>query len=150
MENSIINNIFGIDSFDLIPMDPYNKVINNLYIGGAINDTSKFKYVYCTTNDIIIRGKSNQINILMTFEDNNLLPNTELLYDLVDMILDSMKKGPTYVHCSAGLNRSAMIVVLVLIKTGFFTATSAIEHLRKVRSETVLHNKTFHDWLLTQ
>ena len=43
MENK---NIFGIDSFDLIPMDPYNKVIDNLYIGGAINDTSKFKYVY--------------------------------------------------------------------------------------------------------
>lgn len=53
--------------------------------------------------------------------------------------------GPTLVHCQAGLNRSALVVALALMRDR--TAEEAIALLREKRSPAVLCNRAFEDWL---
>jgi protein-tyrosine phosphatase len=48
--------------------------------------------------------------------------------------------------CQAGLNRSSLIVALVLIKEGF-TATEAIDLIREKRSKYALFNTYFVDFI---
>ncbi len=54
--------------------------------------------------------------------------------------------GPTLLHCQAGLNRSALVAVLVLMKRGQ-NAAQAIAWLRAARSPAVLCNSAFEAWL---
>lgn len=55
--------------------------------------------------------------------------------------------GPTFVHCQAGINRSALIAALVLMMEGAL-AEEAIAKLRERRSPAVLSNTLFERWLL--
>jgi protein-tyrosine phosphatase len=59
-----------------------------------------------------------------------------------DAVLDGLKKGPTLVHCQAGLNRSGLVAAFTLMRMGF-TAQDAIDLLRNSRSPMVLSNETF-------
>ena len=52
------------------------------------------------------------------------------------------------VRCQAGINRSGLIVALVLMKEGY-SAEDAIALMRAKRSEYVLINKSFESLLLT-
>jgi protein-tyrosine phosphatase len=54
------------------------------------------------------------------------------------------------VHCQAGLNRSGLIAALVLMDSGAYGADGAIELLRAKRSEAVLCNQKFVEYLLSQ
>jgi protein-tyrosine phosphatase len=51
------------------------------------------------------------------------------------------------VRCLAGLNRSGLVLTLVMIMAGY-SAIDAIEQIRIKRSEWVLHNPDFERWLL--
>lgn len=53
------------------------------------------------------------------------------------------------VHCQAGLNRSSLVVAMVLIMDGM-KPDDAIALLREKRSPTVLCNQTFERWLKAQ
>lgn len=55
--------------------------------------------------------------------------------------------GPTLVHCQAGLNRSALVAACALVLAGH-RATDAIALLRHQRSDAVLCNPAFEQWLL--
>ena len=52
------------------------------------------------------------------------------------------------IRCQAGMNRSGLITALVLMKAGF-TAEAAIALLRSQRSEVVLFNDHFVDYLVS-
>lgn len=122
---------------------PFDHVLGNLYIGGIIDDISMFRYVFCCTHDKTYRGTSNAIIHIAAFYDiEERLPPEWLIDDVVGRVLECCSKGPTYVHCTAGLNRSALIVALALVKLGWEPET-AVAHLRTARCENVLSNPTF-------
>lgn len=75
--------------------------------------------------------------------------DTGLVYDLADWVNVARAKGPTLVHCQAGLNRSALVTGLALMRSGM-TADAAIALLREKRSPAVLCNPTFEAWLRAQ
>jgi protein-tyrosine phosphatase len=53
------------------------------------------------------------------------------------------------VTCHAGLNRSGLVLALILIKDGL-TPQDAIARIRDHRGEDALFNRDFHNWLLTE
>ena len=56
--------------------------------------------------------------------------------------------GPTLIHCQAGLNRSALIAALVLVRSCFVAdGEEAIALLREKRSPAVLCNPTFEQYV---
>lgn len=71
------------------------------------------------------------------------------LADIVDYVHGRAEDGPTLVHCQAGLNRSALIASLVLVKRGR-TPEDAIALLREKRSPAVLCNTVFEEYVLRQ
>ena len=71
----------------------------------------------------------------------------ELRY-IVNSAYNDWKNGKrVLIRCQAGLNRSSIITVLVLVKDGY-TAKDAIELVRNERSPEVLFNPAFERWLL--
>lgn len=70
------------------------------------------------------------------------------LEDIVSMAYADWKRGKKVgVRCQAGMNRSGLIVALVLMKDGF-TAEQAIGLIREKRSKHALFNKKFVEYLL--
>ena len=73
----------------------------------------------------------------------------ERLRQAVDFGYDRWKNGDrVLIRCQAGLNRSGLVLALVLMKEGL-DAQQAIEIIREKRGEDALFNKNFENWLLT-
>lgn len=82
------------------------------------------------------------------------------MFDSVEQALDAVDEraetvntlramGKTLVHCQAGLNRSGIITARALmLGPEKLTAREAIDLLREKRSELVLCNEQFEEWLL--
>jgi hypothetical protein len=74
-------------------------------------------------------------------------PETEL-EDIVKMAHKDWKSGKrVLIRCQAGLNRSGIVMALVLIREGY-SPEEAITVMREKRSEAVLCNKHFVSYLL--
>lgn len=72
------------------------------------------------------------------------------LRQAVDFGYDRWKQGDrVLVRCQAGLNRSGLVLALILIKDGL-TPTQAISRIRDNRGDDALFNRDFHNWLLTE
>ena len=72
------------------------------------------------------------------------------LRQAVDFGYDRWKQGDrVLVRCQAGLNRSGLVLALILIKDGL-TPTQAIARIRDNRGDDALFNRDFHNWLLTE
>lgn len=112
-----------------------------------MSDTSMFDYVICVTPDGRHYDRAGKITISAPFNDTPLLPTPEYLSNIVGLTLWCMERGTTLVQCSAGLNRSGLIVGLVLVTLGL-DARAAVDHMRKVRSESVLSNENFYHHVL--
>lgn len=140
--------IQGDDEYDLLLAEKH-EIIPGLWLGSQPERIdSSFKFV------VSVNGtkhfSSPAVPIITTYyEDGPTIPPEELLSGLADLIIGMMKRGPVLVHCFAGMNRSALLVGLVLIKTGM-TPADAIELMRTKRSKSVLHNTFFRNWLLAQ
>lgn len=73
---------------------------------------------------------------------------TEELLDIVKMAHNDWKSGKrVLIRCQAGLNRSGLVMALVLIRDGYDPA-DAIRLMREKRSPAVLCNGSFTRWLL--
>ena len=73
---------------------------------------------------------------------------SEVFYSLARHANRRVEKGQTVlVHCQAGMNRSATVVVLALMLRGM-AARDAIKLLREKRHRLVLCNPHFERWLL--
>ncbi len=69
------------------------------------------------------------------------------LEDIVSMAYADWKRGKKVgVRCQAGMNRSGLIVALILMKDGY-TADQAIGLIREKRSKHALFNKKFVEYL---
>ena len=72
------------------------------------------------------------------------------LRQAVDFGYDRWKQGDrVLVRCQAGLNRSGLVLALILIKDGLNPA-EAIARIRNNRGDDALFNRDFHNWLLTE
>ena len=72
------------------------------------------------------------------------------LRQAVDFGYDRWKQGDrVLVRCQAGLNRSGLVLALILIKDGLKPA-EAIARIRDNRGDDALFNRDFHNWLLTE
>ena len=72
------------------------------------------------------------------------------LRQAVDFGYERWKSGDrVLVRCQAGLNRSGLVLALILIKDGL-TPQDAIARIRDNRGEDALFNRDFHNWLLTE
>lgn len=67
-----------------------------------------------------------------------------------DVAAGFWEAGPTLIHCAAGLNRAPTVAALVLMDVKGMSSHTAIETLRSARSESVLYNDTFVDFLHSQ
>ena len=76
--------------------------------------------------------------------------NLDRLREAVDFAYDHWKAGDrVLIRCQAGLNRSGLVMALVLIKDGN-TPEHAIEMIRETRGADALFNSNFTQWLLTE
>lgn len=71
------------------------------------------------------------------------------IYALATLVHQACQKGPTLVHCQAGLNRSGLVAGLSLV-IGGMEPPETIQLLRASRCEQVLCNRKFFSWLLKQ
>lgn len=72
---------------------------------------------------------------------------TDELRDIVVTAHRDWKNGKrVLVRCQAGINRSGLVMALMLIREGY-TAEDAINLMRTKRGEAVLANKHFEAWL---
>ena len=72
------------------------------------------------------------------------------LRQAVEFGYDRWKQGDrVLVRCQAGLNRSGLVLALILIKDGL-TPTQAIAQIRQNRGEDALFNNNFHKWLMQE
>jgi len=70
------------------------------------------------------------------------------LMPIVELAHRHWKAGrKVLIRCQAGLNRSGLVMALVLMREGF-SAQEAIDLIRAKRSEIALFNKTFERWLI--
>ena len=93
------------------------------------------------------RWHPNQEMHIHTLYDSETLPDLRLLDYLSDIVNSCRRRGRTLVHCQAGLNRSAFITALALIKDGN-APEAAIALLRSKRSPAILCNAAFEKYLL--
>ena len=82
--------------------------------------------------------------ILAQDENENPVDLGEIVYQIVSAL---NKGGNVLVHCQAGINRSNLLTALVLRAWKGLTSAEAIDLLRRQRSELVLANKTFENYL---
>lgn len=73
--------------------------------------------------------------------------DTADLHELVSTAHRDWKAGKkVLIRCQAGINRSGLIMALVLIRDGM-NPEAAIELMREKRARSVLRNNTFENWL---
>lgn len=69
------------------------------------------------------------------------------LRQLVEIAHSDWRAGKrVLIRCQAGINRSGLVMALVLIRSGM-SADKAIELMRAKRADSVLRNLTFETWL---
>jgi protein-tyrosine phosphatase len=72
------------------------------------------------------------------------------LRQAVEFGYDRWKSGDrVLVRCQAGLNRSGLVLALILIKDGLKPA-EAIARIRDNRGEDALFNRDFYNWLMVE
>ena len=72
------------------------------------------------------------------------------LRQAVEFGYDRWKQGDrVLVRCQAGLNRSGLVLALILIKDGLKPA-EAIARIRDNRGEDALFNRDFYNWLMVE
>ena len=85
------------------------------------------------------------------------------IYDsaIADIDLDRLKQAVEFgynrwlsgdrvlVRCQAGLNRSGLVIALIMMSTGL-DAETAIEQIRKNRADVALFNNNYVEWLMSE
>jgi hypothetical protein len=139
----------------------YSEILPNLFISGtldedvvqrgktsrALSEPSPFDSVVCMyghANPIGYYVREQRFGIADAELDEASKPE---IIQLADWLHAEWKQGKSVAgKCQAGLNRSSLIVALVLLKEGY-TATEAIELIRKKRSEYALFNNHFVEFI---
>ena len=146
---------------DFAPKDLWTQVLPRLWIGGTDDDDilgyeHEEPVITLENFDTVItlHAWSNPADwhvreIRQPFHDGEMseCDLDDLWFIASTAYQDWMNGRRVLVRCLSGLNRSALVISLVLIWAGY-EAQQAIEHLRAIRSRYVLCNKEFESWLL--
>jgi hypothetical protein len=132
-------------------VDLYSHITGNLYTGGCPVEKvpADFQFIICLYPWEPYAVHDHQVYTMAKLFDAGQIPDEHLLEILARHVNECCAVGKTLVHCQAGLNRSALIAGLALIRGGM-SPERAIALLRERRSDAVLCNGAFESWLLTQ
>lgn len=133
----------------IIPPPEKSQITSNIWMGAITKDVQKFKFIFNVVGNCPYYISIGQKLVVNPLNDSPTIPDKDMLYQLAKDVLDSSKKGLTYVHCAQGINRSGLIVALALILDGM-KPQEAIDLLREKRHQIVLSNQHFEKWLLAQ
>jgi len=148
------------------PVDLWNEILPGLFLGGTDDadvvfeeavgsrfdhkpfittehfDTVVTMYAFAKPVDWFVK------ELRFGVYDSNMKDfQTDELQDIVAAAHRDWKKGKrVLVRCQAGINRSGLVMALMLIREGY-AAEDAIDLMRKMRGEAVLTNKHFESWL---
>ena len=140
--NEIATNLFmgGTDDMDVIHFPAKNKTRNDLPFDAIVT-----MYAYAQPADWKVQ------EFRYGVPDASITDiDLDRLRQAVDFGYDRWKQGDrVLVRCQAGLNRSGLILALILIKDGLEPA-EAINRIRDNRGPDALFNDNFHAWLLKE
>ena len=131
------------------PMTHATLIAPNLFLGGTPKNIDAYSHVISVGERptyLVPVGKLVVVNPLL---DSHRKPDAARIRQLAEMVNAFQGAGPTLVHCSMGMNRSALVVAFSLILSGW-TAKAAIEMLREKHHSQVLKNDTFVEFLHEQ
>ncbi len=149
-----------LESF--LPKELWSEVLPNLWQGGTDDlDTLCQSTIYQVTKDdfdlvVTLYASANPVGwfvkeLRLGFYDQEIETqrfDTNELKEIVNLAHSEWKKGKrVLVRCQAGLNRSGLVMALMLIKDGL-SPREAIDLIRSRRSPYALCNLDFEDWLL--
>lgn len=124
---------------------------DNLWLGshpsGADPTVKDYKYIMCFDGRPYYNIYEGQTVICMPFQDANYVPDENLLNSAAMMAYGFGQTGKTLLHCSAGINRSALVMGLCLVKFHGMHPGEAIKLMREKRAPMVLMNQYFEKWL---
>jgi hypothetical protein len=84
----------------------------------------------------------------MPLDDSDLAPKRDDVADFLQAAHVYAEKQPTYWHCAAGINRSAMMAAAYLCLYRGMKIEDSIALLRKQRGDILLNNRIFEKFLL--
>jgi protein-tyrosine phosphatase len=151
-----INYYNETDYRSLLP-DLWSEIIPGLFMGGIAEACNIEEDVRLTKEHfdtvVTLHAWSQPVDwyvreIRQTFHDGDTGEiNTDDLKFLVDAIEVDLSKGKkVFVRCLSGINRSGLVVALVLIRLGY-PASYAISLIREKRSQWALCNEYFEQWI---
>lgn len=130
----------------------FSHIDGNLWTGGCprIKAPAHFKFIVSLYPWEPYEIHQHQCCTQAYLFDHGAIPDIELMEILAAHVNACRAAGPTLVHCQAGLNRSALVAGLALVRGGLTRPADAIRLLREKRCDAVLCNQNFEQWLLTQ
>jgi len=146
---------------DFTPKDLWTEVMPRLWIGGTADEDmiGMPEIEPQITKDsfdtvVTLHAWSNPVDwqvreLRQAFHDGEVtdIDVDDLRFLVANVYADWQAGKRILVRCLAGLNRSALVVTLVMIAAGY-SAIDAIELIREKRSRWVMHNPEFERWLL--
>jgi hypothetical protein len=128
------------------------EVIPNLFLGSHPDGHDPFaigaRVVVCLSSRASVEAAPSDGMFLHWPIQDGPLPDEATLRQLARFIADSLGRSLTvFVHCDAGLNRSALLVAQVLVERGMPPADAV--RLIRARRRGSLSN-TYETWLLSQ
>ena len=139
LETKIAPRSYTID----YPRELWSQLLPGLWQGGTDDND-----IYDQLAKPAITKKNFDFVIRFGFYDSDMAdfdPND--LQGIVRMAHAEWKRGQrVLIRCQAGMNRSGLIMALVLIREGY-TAQEAIDLIRDKRSKHALFNGRFEKWL---
>ena len=140
----------GVTQYIPIPNDPWNLITENLYQGSAAHMIWEWEfesvYTLCGIRDTGPAPGIPHRRLLIPDDIGGAPLTPDQFHSVTDMVthvtmdLDARKK--VLVRCRAGLNRSGLVVALVLVRQGMSTR-DAIKLVREKRSPWALCNENF-------
>lgn len=126
----------------------FSQIDGNLWSGGCpVGEApAHFDYVISLYPWGKYKVHTHQVYTVATLFDGEDIPDAGKLAVLADHVNACRAKGPTLVHCQAGLNRSALVTSLALVHGGM-EPEEAIALMREKRCDAVLCNEHFEGWL---
>jgi protein-tyrosine phosphatase len=128
------------------------KMDEDLYLGGCVPDVllpADVEYVVSLYPWEQFRARPDQVRGILSLALYDDVDQEPELFLLAATAIDAFRaKGPTLVHCQAGLNRSATALAVHLIRDEGMTAEGALALMRERRSPAVVCNAGFEAWLM--
>lgn len=129
-----------------------SKITNSLHVGGCIHDVDLGDYfdaVFSLYKWERYRMSDSTDFSEVTMYDSPGYVDAETVEAVSDAVCARMMHDQkVLVHCQAGINRSNMVAARAMMKAWDITGAKAIDILSANRSDAILANTTFRDYVL--